>query len=205
MRKACFFSVAVLALGVMSVGCGGGRGRRPVVDVDSGSSVRLDGSTPPGTDAGTSPGTDAGTSPGTDAGITPRIDAGTTPRVDAGTGRMCDGSMLTPASGPYCTAATRTCTEACADGTCIFTCLEADASPDCARCANNNILACINANGCQAAWDVYNCCIVDNCSSATDVSACTMTWCSASSDAYDTCIMGVPSTAMCGTTWLDCF
>ncbi len=203
MRHSYFFSIVVVGLAVAAIGCGGGRGRRPASEVDSGPGMMMDGSTPPGTDSGVPPGTDAGTPPGTDAGTPPGTDSGVPPRIDAGGGRTCEGSIVTTLTG-QCNAASITCATDCgSDGACIDTCLMGG-GPDCDACASNNIIACANENGCQGLWDVYNCCYVDNCAMAADPATCLMTTCGTPRMAYQSCLTGLPMTAMCGAAWYDC-
>jgi hypothetical protein len=107
-----------------------------------------------------------------------------------------------------CSSSTMTCISGCADGACITSCLEADPNPDCDACVNQNFISCANSNGCMASWVTYACCVEDVCGTApttTCVQSAATGACSSSSDAYDTCIMGVDIETFCSTFLQDCF
>ncbi len=207
--------VAVSLVGTL--GCTGGRRRG-----GGGGGGGTDSGTTPPADSGT-PGTDSGT-PGTDSGV-PRDSGTTTPRDSGGTipecttsgdclsSEECSDGMCVAVTCPtntvstittqYCSDDTQACVEGCSDGTCILSCLESDASPDCMTCANINIIACINRNGCQEEWNCFNACVEDNCPEGS-ASTCVDTYCSTENDAYNDCSDTVPDSAGCGTEWTPC-
>jgi len=174
----------------LSLGCSSNN-RRATPRSDGG--VHTDSSTPPPRDSGAIALMDTGA---------PR-DSSLPPPRDSGTG-TCALDILPAFSGTACSASTTSCTDACTDGTCISNCLDADSNPDCAGCANQNILSCLNANGCQAQWNCYAQCFTDQgCDVAGAPTDCVSTRCGAPQDAYDTCTDGV-TTGDCGTTWTTC-
>ncbi len=150
-------------------------------------------------------GCDDGDPPMSDAGPG-AVDAGPPP-TDAGPpAPMCPEHPLPPLGPPRCAAATRTCIDACAPGddACFEGCLAADANPECVTCTQLALVSCLNRNGCEALWNCYRDCIVVNCSTAPDTSACALAMCATEDDAYFTCTDMVPP-ATCATRYLDCF
>lgn len=89
----------------------------------------------------------------------------------------CEEHLLSPAVGSYCGLATLNCANACADSACQQMCIDSDTNPDCGRCLKNNQLACVNAEGCQALFDLFACCREANCLDAVDEQACVAAMC----------------------------
>ena len=136
------------------------------------------------------------------------VDLGTGP-VDMGMARVDMGSActITPVdyvSGAYCSATTQSCIAACTDGTCIGTCLDADANPDCSTCANINVIACANMNGCVDEWNTYDCCYATNCPTGS-ATTCGETYCATQRTAYSSCLSAALATATCTNDYTSCY
>ena len=211
------FAALIAASMVLGTGCrnrsrsGGPRG-----SADSGM-IRTDGGGA-GTDSGGITIPDAG--PRDSGGIVVRDTGGPDPEcvshADCPSTEMCSGGFCVPRmtmSCPtdtvttitmqICADTTRTCVEGCADSTCLQSCLDADPDPaNCVGCVNNNIFACFNRNGCQSQWNCVAECIDTRCT--PDDTTCLDTTCATEWGAYETCYMGVPDSAMCGTEWAPC-
>lgn len=173
-----------------------------------------------GVDSSVTPTTDGGVS-GRDSGIvlmdssTPPRDTGTRdssiPPADTGAGpwvrpSVCATDTVAPFSGAApCSPSTTSCTDACPDGACVSDCLDADANPDCTTCTNSNLISCFNSNGCQADWNCFSQCAVDQgCTADTAPMGCITDRCGAARDAYTACTAAVPTSAGCGTAWSTC-
>ena len=101
-------------------------------------------------------------------------------------GDPCEPEVITPPTAPGCAAATATCVEACADDTCVDTCFAADPTPDvCQQCLEEAFLSCVNAAGCQSAFDTLMCC-AEGCADP-DAEECYTVTCAAQGSAFDTC------------------
>ena len=59
------------------------------------------------------------------------------------------------------------------DGACAQACVDADPSPDCNNCIQQNAVSDINRLSCQSLWDPYICCIEDECGTMA-TAACAM-------------------------------
>ncbi|NOY90441.1 MAG: hypothetical protein GXP55_04455 [Deltaproteobacteria bacterium] len=131
----------------------------------------------------------------------PSGDSSVLPRDAGGT---CAEDLVPLFSGTACSSSTRSCIDACTDGACISGCLDADLSPDCGGCANQNIISCFNSNGCQAEWNCFSqCAVAFDCSSATVPRDCVTANCGPQDDAYNTCTSAI-TTGDCGTAWSSC-
>ncbi len=169
---------------------------------------------------------------GTDSGIvlmrdggTGRDGGGTTGACGPGLpacpgGTMCVDGSCVPTTGectdqnvPYnvisvCSPSTMTCIGGCADGACIQSCLDADPSPDCSACINQNFISCANDHGCQSGWTGYVCCLDEACGTdataacimSSQTGACASPW-----DGYNTCLDGLDVASSCPTFLQDCF
>lgn len=157
-----------------------------------------------GSDRRSEPHPDAGPDRSLDASArdaAPASDAG----LDAGAsdaGPSCREEIVPPYVGPIpCSMATRSCVDACADGDCLFRCLEADPSAPCQDCLDRATVTCVNRNGCQPQWNCFRQCIVDNCPVPTD--ACITMNCTEPENAWNTCAGGEPL-RVCGTAYEEC-
>lgn len=112
-------------------------------------------------------------------------DAGfTDPDLDADPN--CTPDIVEAPTAPACAAATKTCADACDTDECWDACIAADPDPDgCGTCLDDGYTACVNAAGCQDAWDVSSCCY-DGC--ADPESAACETQCAAQDAAWEQCI-----------------
>ncbi|MCA9605931.1 MAG: hypothetical protein KC619_10075 [Myxococcales bacterium] len=83
---------------------------------------------------------------------------------DAGATACSRPQTLNPYEGPGCSDATHECLRACGDPTtaeaCTAACLDAD--PDCRRCFDEVLTACVNED-CQDTWDDLMCCTAEAC------------------------------------------
>ena len=116
-------------------------------------------------------------------------------------GPPCAEDRVDAVVGGYCSSTTADCIS---EGSDPSTCLAADPSPDCSACFNLNLIACGNRNGCQRLWDLYTCCVTDNCGTMP-TSACIDSSCSTTRDAYSTCLDGLELATLCPTALSDCF
>ena len=195
-RTSLLFLTIVVASMLLATGCRNRSRSGRVGGTDSGM-ISVDSGPPDRTDGGPIVLMDSGTPPRDSGG--PGVDSG--PR-DSGS-MMCRANSISPITTQMCADSTRTCVEGCMDGTCIATCLEADPDPpSCVGCVNNNIFECFNRNGCQAQWNCLIQCTEDECS--PDDTTCLDMTCAADYETYTTCGEGVPSSAMCGSTWTPC-
>jgi hypothetical protein len=118
---------------------------------------------------------------------------------DAGPG--CVESIVLPHAGPPpCSAATRSCVDACTASGCPVDCIEADPAPQCSDCADRALVSCINRNGCQDAWDCYVECI-GRCGGAD---ACISAMCADVEDAWNACSDALGPESVCLTRYVDC-
>jgi hypothetical protein len=86
-----------------------------------------------------------------------------------------------------CAAATKTCLDACVDDACVEACYMMDpAAEACGECVDDAYIACVNAAGCQAAWDDFMCC-AEGCPDP-EADACYTVTCKTQGDAFDACI-----------------
>jgi hypothetical protein len=162
----------------------------------------------PGDDGGMMPRPDAGPCPPgmiclPDSGRPPGRDSGPPPR-DAGrdAGGKCPPDIVDSVPGDYCASSTYECIMGCtAGGTCVSDCIAADPSPDCGTCIQVNLIACFNRSGCQRTWDLFSCCVADNC--PTPTRECAVMYCTPEDDDYNTCTDGVA--ADCNSDALGCF
>jgi hypothetical protein len=116
------------------------------------------------------------------------LDAGTPGdgSVSGDAGAACESEVVSPPTAPGCAAATATCLAACADEACVDNCFAADPNPDgCSECLEQAYLACVNAAGCQAAFDALMCC-AEGCADP-DAEECYTVTCAAQGAAFDTC------------------
>jgi hypothetical protein len=98
----------------------------------------------------------------------------------------CLPEVVSPPTAPGCAAATATCLAACADEACADNCFAADPNPDgCNECLEQAYLACVNAAGCQAAFDALMCC-AEGCADP-DAEECYTVTCAAPGATFDTC------------------
>ena len=146
----------------------------------------------------------------------PSRDGGPIIIPDSGTPRTDGGTMMTGCTdedvsynmAAVCSAATMSCVMACTTGMCIVDCLEADASPNCPACVNQNLISCANTNGCQSAWSAFVCCVDEACPPPA-MAACLMSAqtgaCMSQDSAYGTCLMGVDVQTVCPSFLTDCF
>jgi len=144
-----------------------------------------------------------------DSGVVIIVDFGTSDLGTRDLGRDLGSSSCTPSvidyiAGAYCSTSTASCARACADGPCITACLNADPTTDCARCSNQNLLACANENGCQSQWNTFNCCVDDNCPTGSP-STCVDTFCMSEGNAYTACANSVLPGATCMNNVDSCF
>lgn len=116
---------------------------------------------------------------------------------DCGPCTSCRSNPVPRYPGIACSSTTRTCAEACTDGTCINDCLMADPSPDCFACVQQNLVSCFNAAGCQSDWDCYTTCYED--AGCTGGAACTA--CASELEAYNSCVDSVSGSC---TDWVSC-
>jgi hypothetical protein len=77
----------------------------------------------------------------------------------------CASELVPPYGGPGCAPLTAVCLGSCLDETCLSDCYAAD--PECLRCANEELVSCANAQGCQPAWDALACCTTSACPGTT--------------------------------------
>jgi hypothetical protein len=99
---------------------------------------------------------------------------------------VCESEVVPAPTAAGCAAATQTCLEACEDEACVDTCFAADPDPDgCGECLESAYVSCVNAAGCQEAYDALECC-VDMCTDP-ESDECYTTTCATESTAYDTC------------------
>jgi hypothetical protein len=97
----------------------------------------------------------------------------------------CTSDIVDSPTAPACVAATKTCIDACTTDDCPDNCLAMDPDPDnCGACLEDGWIACANAAGCQAEWDVMICCY-EGC--ADPESAACETTCTPESNAYEAC------------------
>ena len=199
MNRVNFSLWMAVGLCVALAACSDGGRRRggggPVVMVDGGGGG--------GTDLGGGGGTDLGGGGGTDLG--PGRDLGG-PMVDLGRdlGSSCTPTPVGYITGAYCSAATQICIDGCTTGACLSDCLDADPSADCGGCANQNLIACANMNGCVSQWNAFDCCFQANCTDSTDPN-CVTNFCPSQRDAFTTCANGVLPTATCTEDYTSCF
>lgn len=199
MTTARFLTSAILLVVLVTMGCGGGRRRTGP------------GPGPVGPDMGMVTMFDAGT---TDSGPPVIVvDLGTRDlgTRDLGTrdlgrdlGSSCTPTRAVYVAGAYCSSTTATCASACADGACINACLDRDSSPDCSTCAQQNLIACANENGCVTQWNAISCCVQSNCPTGSSAT-CVDTFCTPESDSYAACANSVLPTAMCTNDFTSCF
>jgi hypothetical protein len=128
---------------------------------------------------------------------------------DGGTSTgMCTDENVGYLTMPLCSAATMTCIMGCTAGACIVDCIEADPSPNCGACVNQNLISCANTNGCQSAWSAFVCCVDEACpppAMAACVMSATTGACMAQDGAYSTCLMGIDIPTVCPSFLTDCF
>lgn len=204
MRNQIVTLFVLVAASAALVGCFGDRrgGRGGGGGTDSGP-VPMDAGDPPDDDGGV-----VVMDGGRDSGPTVRCGDGTctagaetcsTCESDCGPCMTsCRSYPVSPYPGVACSTTTRTCVEACTDSACLTSCLEADPSPNCFTCANQNIIACLLPAGCQEPWDCYNTCYED--SGCTSADACPA--CSSQAAAWDSCVSSFGSS--CGSEWATC-
>jgi len=122
--------------------------------------------------------------------------------------RVCPDGNVEYITGSYCSSATATCVSGCTTGACQQDCLDADVSPNCAGCVNQNSISCANSGSCQSEWDVYNCCILDTCGSdpsSACISGAIDGACAGAVGTWRTCSDAVDLNAVCSTWVSDCF
>ena len=104
----------------------------------------------------------------------------------SGSDPSCPTSIVAAPTTAVCAAATKTCLDACMDETCEDNCYAMDPMMDaCAECTDDAFTACVNAAGCQAAYDALQCCVA-TCADP-DSDACYTMTCATQSSAFDTC------------------
>lgn len=142
----------------------------------------------------------------------PVVDAG----VDAGAAdagsdagpALCRPSPLMPWPNRPCSEATRACVEACGrDNACGDGCIDADPTPNCRQCANVNIVACLNRNGCQPSWDCFRECGDDAapfCRTQPDPEGCIVEQCAEEEQANFDCVETLLESTECAFRYEDC-
>jgi hypothetical protein len=123
---------------------------------------------------------------GDDTGDDDSPDGGFTDPGPDGNPANCGTDIVEAPTTAACAAATQTCVDACDTDECYDACLAADPDPDgCGTCLDDGYDACVNAAGCQAAWDTSNCCYEGCADPESDACATT---CATQDAAWDTCI-----------------
>ena len=98
----------------------------------------------------------------------------------------CTSKVVAAPTKPMCAKATRACLTTCIDGTCIERCYANDpASALCGECVDNALTACVNAAGCQQAYDDLQCCL-SRCPEP-DSDGCIAITCRSQNAAYEHC------------------
>jgi hypothetical protein len=114
----------------------------------------------------------------------------------------CATNIVNLYNGQPCAAATLSCLEACYDAACQYMCLMNDPNPtNCLECLQQNTISCVNQNGCQSDWDLFNCCIERNC--PQDPSSCSETTCNSQNQSHQQCLNGTAN--QCGPQQIACF
>lgn len=134
------------------------------------------------------------------------VDAGPPVSLDAGAdaGPMCAEDLVEPYTTRPCSAATKTCIEACTEPSCFDTCVDSDPVRACRDCVNRAFISCFNRNGCQPMWNCYRACIRENCTMAPDVVACIDEHCREAEQTYYDCIDAAFDTSPCPGRYVDC-
>lgn len=115
-----------------------------------------------------------------------------------GGGGDASASCITePPSTPPCSAETRTCLEAAAEGTgTVSACFDAEPNVDaCYVCIDDALLGCLGDNGCDA--QAYACCVSSECPDLEGARACR------TAAETGTCSDGLSTLVDCGVTPIE--
>ena len=124
-------------------------------------------------------------------------------------GSPCPPRVFTCANGcetgSLCCNDRGMCDDACIQR-CQLNCL--NEAPGCSACVLQNATECINANGCDAEWIDYDCCVRASCGfgplDAPEGDTCIPTSCATEAVVYDMCSNQSSVAATCDNAFLTC-